>query len=312
MREVIALVSDRGKELVKPFVKPGRFSKEESFPIIMGLGILAFFVYEIVIFLLLELFNLNRNPFVFWVELVIFGLVCSCLYLYSRVNLLSAFQTSDFSDSEFKDKYNSVVQFQKENSVRLETFANGIEQSLSAVMFFARVHLARSGNPQLQRDLMEVMERIDQVQLLLREMKFPLNLSKGSDVQGSSSLQSFDPREFWESGKSTGSQYAEGGVSPAVFSLRKSARKTQIIPITVHYSHADRKLEFQSYTVNTCDSGACIVFSDQGITEDTIIEFQIPSEFQSRAQIKWIQPLRANTFRLAGIEFLDNRTLRIS
>ena len=311
MREVIALVSDRGKGLVKPFVKPGWLFKEESFPIIIGLGILAFVAYEIVIFLLLTLFSLNRNPFVFLVELVIFALTGCCLYFYSRVSLLSDFRASRSSISDFKDKYDSVVQLQKENTVRLETFANGIEQSLSAVMFFARAHLARSGNPQLQRDLMEVMERIDQIQLLLHEMRFPFDAGKVGEVQSlSSSASSFDSREFGGNGRVTVSQYAEGGGTSTVFSLRKSARKTQIIPITVHYSYAETQLEFQSYTINTCDYGACIVFSDQGITEDTEIEFQIPNEFQSRAHIRWIQPLRANTFRLAGVEFLDNKTLR--
>ncbi len=38
-------------------------------------------------------------------------------------------------------------------------------------MFFTRAQLGRKASPQLERDLREVMERIDQVQLLVSEMQ---------------------------------------------------------------------------------------------------------------------------------------------
>jgi hypothetical protein len=312
MREFILLVSDMGKELAKPFGGPRRLSRNQSLALTVGWGLLAFTIYELFIFLLLDTLHAKRNPLVFPVELSLFGLVCACLYFYSKVNLLRAHRSSKVSDTGLRQRFETLARSQDERSTKLATLSLGIEQSLSAVMFFARAHLARSGNPQFQRDLMEVMERIDQIQMLLREMKVPMSSSGSGGIQGTANPMKRDFKEADEEDKALGSPYLGMGTSNPVFSLRKSARKTQIIPITVHYSSSNVRLEFQSYTVNTCESGACIVFSDPGIREDTIIEFQIPSEFHSRAIIKWVQPSQANAFRLAGIEFLDSRTLRIA
>jgi hypothetical protein len=312
VRELILLVSDMGKGLVKPLAKPGWLSGSHSLAVITGWGILAFSIYELFVTLLLYTLHLKRNPAVFFVEICIFGLVCTCLYFYSRANLLSARKSSLILDSGFRHRFDTLARSYNERSAMLAKLSQGIEQSLSAVMFFARAHLAKSGNSQLQRDLMEVMERIDQIQMLLREMKIPMISSQNGVTQEIFSPENKVSKESEEENKALGSPYQGKDRSETVFSLRKSARKTQIIPITVQYSSTNTRLEFQSYTVNTCESGACIVFSDPGIREDTIIEFQIPSEFQSRAVIKWVQPMRADAFRLAGIEFLDSRTLRIA
>jgi hypothetical protein len=306
------LVSDMGRGLVRPFARPGWRSGSQSLAVIVGWGILAFSFYELLIGLLLDTLHLKRHPLVFLVEFSIFGLVCACLYSYSRTNLLSSRRSSLASDSGLKQRFEKLARSQDECSAKLTTLSQGIEQSLSAVMFFARAHLAKSGNSQLQRDLMEVMERIDQIQMLLREMKIPPVSGKSGQTQGFLDTESKLSRGANEDNRAVGTPYLGMGNSEPVFSLRKSARRTQIIPITVHYSSSDRRLEFQSYTVNTCESGACIVFADPGIRENAIIEFQIPSEFQSRAIIKWVQPMRADAFRLAGIEFLDSRTLRIA
>ena len=56
-------------------------------------------------------------------------------------------------------------------SKKLKAFCQGIDHSLSAIMFFTRAQLGRKASPQLERDLREVMERIDQVQLLVSEMQ---------------------------------------------------------------------------------------------------------------------------------------------
>ena len=310
MRELILLVSDMGSSLVKPLARQVWLLGSQSLAVIAGWGILAFCFYEILITLLLDVLHLKRNPLVFFVELCIFGLACTCLYFHSRTTLLNARRSALGSDAGFRQRFETLARSHYEHSAKQASLSQGIEQSLSAVMFFARAHLAKSGNSQLQRDLMEVMERIDQIQMLLSEMKIPMISGKSDENEGFRNLESKVPREAKEDNRALGSPYLAMGTSEPTFSLRKSARKTQIIPITVHYSASDTRLEFQSYTVNICESGACIVFSDPGIREDTIIEFQIPSEFQSRAIIKWVQPKRADAFGLAGIEFLDSRTLR--
>ena len=312
MRELVLLVSDMGRGLVKPFLRPARISSGQSLAMVIGWGILAFTSYELLIFLLLDTLRLKRNPLVFFVELFIFGLVSASLYFHLRVNLHRTHRSSHASDSGFRHRFETLARSHDERSTKVATLSQGIEQSLSAVMFFARAHLASSGNSQLQRDLMEVMERIDQVKLLLREMNVPLIFSSDAETQGFFSSESKNSGEAREDSRELESLFNGMSTLNPVFSLRRSARKTQIIPIIIHYSSSDTRLEFNSYTVNTCESGACIVFSDQGITEDTIIEFRIPSEFQSRAAIKWVQPLSPKAFRLAGIEFLDSRTLRIA
>ena len=309
MREFILLVSDMGKGIIKPLARTTWLLGSQASLFIVGWGILAFILYELSLSSLFNALQIKRNPLVFVLELIVFGLVCACLSCYSRLGLLAARRSSEDSDLAYKGRYETLVRSLDERSARLTTLSQGIEQSLSAVMFFARAHLAKTSNSQLHRDLMEVMERIDQIQLLLREMKLPALSALGNDA-----------REFLRAGKDfqnpneqskeSGTPYKGANAASPVFSLRKSARKTQILPITVHYTASEARLEFQSYTVNTCESGACIVFSDQGILEDTIIDFQIPSEFQARAVIKWVQPMRTNAFRLAGVEFLDSRTLR--
>lgn len=310
MRELILLVSDMGSSLLKPLTRQAWLLGSQSLAVIIGWGILAFCSYEILITLLLDVLRLRRNPLVFLVELCIFGLACACLYFHSRSTLLNARRSALASDSGFRQRYEMLAQSNFEHSAKQASLSEGIEQSLSAVMFFARAHLANSGNPQLQRDLMEVMERIDQIQMLLSEMKMPMIPGKGDETKGFRNREKKVSKDTNEGHPALGSPYQGISSSEPVYSLRKSARKTQIIPVTVHYSSSDTRLEFQSYTINTCESGACIVFSDPGIREETIIEFQIPREFQSRAIIKWVQPKRADAFGLAGIEFLDSRTLR--
>jgi hypothetical protein len=311
MRELFLLVSDMGSSLVKPLTRQAWLLGSQSLAVIIGWGILAFCFYEILITLLLDALHLNRNPFVFFVELCIFGLACACLYFHSRTTLLNARQSALGSDFGFRQRYEILAQSNLEHSARQASLTEGIDQSLSAVMFFARSHLAKSGNSQLQQDLVEVMERIDQIHMLLSEMKMPTAPGKSDENKGFRNLENKPSRGTKEAHRALGSLNPAMGTLEPVFSLRMSARKTQIIPIIVHYSSSDARLQFQSYTINTCKSGACIVFSDPGISEDTIIEFQIPSEFQSRAIIKWVQPKRADAFGLAGVEFLD-RALSIA
>jgi len=93
----------------------------------------------------------------------------------------------------------------------------------------------------------------------------------------------------------------------STYSLRKAARKVVILPITVSYASEERQLQFHSYTVNVCEDGACIVFSENDLDSQAEIGIQMPQEFSARARIRWIQPSRENAFRLAGIEFLDQR-----
>jgi hypothetical protein len=85
------------------------------------------------------------------------------------------------------------------------------------------------------------------------------------------------------------------------------ARKAVILPITVSYASEDSQLQFDTYTVNVCEEGACIVFSGSDLGSQSEIGIQMPQQLSARARIRWIQPSRENSFRLAGIEFLGQR-----
>jgi hypothetical protein len=193
---------------------------------------------------------------------------------------------------------------------KFDSMSEGILESLSAIMFFARAHLVGAEDTQKARDLREIMERIDQVQLLVQEIRVLINGDTGADRQ-------LFPNRYPEP-SSPGSgiqsnllaeQGREGskGRPKRVYSLRKSARKVVILPITVRYLDNKSSLEFQTYTVNVCEEGACIILSSNSLTQEGVIDVRISSEFMAQARIKWIQPFGANLFRLGGIEFLGGK-----
>jgi hypothetical protein len=148
------------------------------------------------------------------------------------------------------------------------------------------------------------MERIDQVQLLLSEMRHSVeNLGSFEAENLSMSMPEEEALPTVKVAEADGEYKKEA----AVHSLRKTARKVVILPVTVRYSSQEQRLQFHSYTVNVCEEGACIVFSGDDLSGESEIEVQMPQEFGSRARIRWIQPAKENAFRLAGIEFLDRR-----
>jgi hypothetical protein len=190
-------------------------------------------------------------------------------------------------------------------SKKLKGFSQGIDHSLSAIMFFARAQLGHKASPQLERDLREVMERIDQVQLLLSEMQrsVVVSLDDTDALIAAAGGNSAEPAATIPIPDSVDEYKGAAGL----YSLRKTARKVVILPITVSYASEESQLQFHSYTVNVCEEGACIVFSGNDLGGQAEIGVQMPQEFSARARIRWIQPSRENSFRLAGIEFLDRR-----
>jgi hypothetical protein len=269
-------------------------------------GIVAFVSYELILSNVLQVLGLGRNLSLFPLELLVFALVTVCLSLYSTVSALRNQVIAQKDQGSDKQRRLQSAQIAAYLSKKLKAFCEGIDHSLSAIMFFTRAQLGRTASPQLERDLREVMERIDQVQLLVSEMQrsvgnigsldstAALIAALGSDSEPVATIAIPDSIDEYRG-------------AAGLYSLRKTSRKVVILPITVSYVSEESQLQFHTYTVNVCEEGACIMFSGNDLGSQTEIGIQMPQEFASRARIRWIQPSRENSFRLAGIEFLDQR-----
>jgi len=267
-------------------------------------GILAFALYQFVRSVGLQALGLAPNFSLFPLELLVFALVACCLSLYSTVSTLRRAPTNQGADEQRRLQSAQIAAYL---SKKLGTFCQGIDHSLSAIMFFARAQLGRRASPQLERDLREVMERIDQVQMLVLEVQRSVenlnSLDSTNALLAAPDGDSAEPAATITVPESVDEYKGASGL----YSLRKRARKVVILPITVSYASEEDQLQFHTYTLNVCEEGACIVFSGNDLGSQSEIGVQMPQEFAARARIRWIQPSRENSFRLAGIEFLDQR-----
>jgi len=270
-------------------------------------GIVAFVSYELILSIVLQVRGLGRNSSLFPLELLVFALVTVCLSLYSTVLALRNQVIAQKDQGADEQRRLQSAQIAAYLSKKLRAFCQGIDHSLSAIMFFTRAQLERKASPQLERDLREVMERIDQVQLLVSEMQRSVgnigSLDSTAALIAALGSDSAEPVATIAIPDSVDDYKGAAGL----YSLRKTSRKVVILPITVSYASEESQLQFHTYTVNVCEEGACIVFSGNDLGSQTEIGIQMPQEFASRARIRWIQPSRENSFRLAGIEFLDQR-----
>lgn len=270
-------------------------------------GIIAFSSYQLVLSFVLQTLGLARNFSLFPLELLVFALAVTCISLYSTVSTLRSQLSNAPADNEDEQRRLHSAQIAAYLSKRLGALCQGIDHSLAAIMFFARAQLGRKASPQLERDIREVMERIDQVQLLVSEMRRSVeNLDSLDSSNNLLAARSRDPEEQLPT-INLPEPVDEYKGSSGLYSLRKTARKAVILPITVSYSSDENQLQFHTYTVNVCEEGACIVFSTDDLAGQSEIGVQMPQDVAARARIRWIQPPRENSFRLAGIEFIDQR-----
>ena len=271
-------------------------------------GVLAFASYQVILAIGLQALGLVRDVSLFPLELLVFALLAACLYLYSTVSTL---RNQVVSPMNLREQMNNEgihsARIAAYLSKKLAAFCHGIDHSLAAIMFFTRAQLGRKGSPQLERDLREVMERIDQVQLLVSEMQ--RSVREVDSLDGRDALVGPIDKEDSEPPASIPipDPVGEYQGTPGLYSLRKTARKVIVLPITVSYAGVESQLQFHTYTLNVCEEGACIVFSGNDLGSQSDIGVQMPEEFEAKARIRWIQPPRENSFRLAGIEFLDRR-----
>ena len=270
-------------------------------------GVLAFASYQVILAIGFQALGLVRDVSLFPLELLVFALLAACLYLYSTVSTLRSQVVSPANPREDEQRRIHTARIVTYLSKRLAAFCHGIDHSLAAIMFFTRAQLGRKGSPQLERDLREVMERIDQVQLLVSEMQ--RSVREVDSLDGRDALVGPIDKEDSEPPASIPIPDPVGGYqgTPGLYSLRKTARKVIVLPITVSYAGVESQLQFHTYTLNVCEEGACIVFSGNDLGSQSDISVRMPEEFEARARIRWIQPPRENSFRLAGIEFLDRR-----
>jgi hypothetical protein len=296
---------ERGKAFAN-MVGVGGFQNAGPLPHLVWGG-LAFLIYEVSIGSLMRYLGEVRPASLFFLELFVFALVSTSLLLYSRVLALESARASFAADGMLHRHHADRTRFESRLSERLDTLSAGIEQSLSAIMFFARAQLAKVSTNQVERDLREVMERIDQIQFLLEEMRQAVSWREPEPTGTLSAAQALPAGHSGKSPAPDLDRQKEFRHANKLLALRKNARKVVILPITVDYLHSDTQLKFHTYTVNICEGGACILFSGQDLDEEALIGLQMPHEIQAQARIRWVQPSRENSFRLAGVEFINHR-----
>jgi hypothetical protein len=277
-------------------------------------GLLAFVLFELCLGSLLRALDLSRSRGFVFPEFLLFISVSGLTYSYTLWSQQNAHTQRALSQglsrlqdqSELKISYRGLVR-------KVESISDGILESLSAIMFFTRAHLIGAENTQKARDLREIAERIDQVQLLLKEMQSSVNGEVGKETfaelpqQADSSSTLPTQSGIKTNGSVEASPDEEKSWLKPVPSLRKSSRKVLIVPVVVRFVQAENSLEFQTFTVNVCEEGACIILSSSFLTQEEIIDVQMPPEFTAQARLKWIQPVGTNSFRLGGIEFLGSK-----
>jgi len=278
-------------------------------------SLLAFLLFELCLNFLLELLDLSRSRGFIVPEFLLFVSVSGVIFsytLWSQQNVstqkaLSLGLSRLQEQNKLKSSYRGLVR-------KLDSISDGIIESLSAIMFFTRAHLVGAENTQKARDLREIAERIDQVQLLLKEVQSAVDGEFGketsTDLPGSNASSNGNPKELlvqFEDLRKVNLTEDEKGALKSALSLRKSARKVLILPVVVRFVQAENNLEFQTFTVNVCEEGACIILSSSFLAEEEIIDIQVPPEFAAQARLKWIQPVGTNSFRLGGIEFLGGK-----
>jgi hypothetical protein len=271
-------------------------------------GIIAFLIFESCLAALLNILGLSRARGFLFQEFLLFTSVSGLIYSYSRFNQPKARRPSVLHNSaQLQDPPNCI-----NLAGKLDSLSDGILESLSAIMFFARAHLV-GASPQKARDLREIAERIDQVQLLLREMRASLNRdfdkeqSLGMIFPPDSSVLTSNSVHPIETPESLDYQRNGKGWVKQVSSLRKSAREVLILPVTVRFLQNENNLEFETYTANVCEEGACIILSSNFLSQGDVIDVQMSPEFVAQARLRWVQPFGRNSFGLGGIEFLGNK-----
>jgi hypothetical protein len=269
-------------------------------------AIIAFSAYQLILSIALQILGLARNFSLVPLELLVFALVGTCISLYSTVSTLRSQLSNPNTLNEDEQRRLHAARIEAYLSKRLGVLCQGIDHSLSAVMFFARAQLGRKASPQLERDIREVMERIDQVQLLVSEMQRSVENLGSRDSSNALLTAPSDSGELLPTINPPEPVDEYKGAS-GLYSLRKTARTAVILPITVSYSSDETQLQFHTYTVNVCEDGACIVFSSNDLASQSEIGVQMQQDISTRARIRWIQPPLENSFRLAGIEFIDQR-----
>jgi hypothetical protein len=274
-------------------------------------GVIAFSIFELLLGTLLKSLALSRNRGLFFTEFLTFALASIVIYFYSRTYQTEAKRHGFFQEVSQVRNRGNIHRTGSDDLGNLDKLSEGIRDSLSAIMFYARTNLVHEENSQKTRDLREIMERIDQVQLLIQNMTTLLTGTqpKSASVE-STDLQPFTQKELQINSEITTDQLSEtfnGDIGRRHSFLRKSARKVLILPITVRMMKNEKNMEFQTYTINVCEGGACIIFVDNVLSDKAVIDVQISAHFESQARIKWVQLSCESSFRLAGIEFIESK-----
>ncbi|MEW5979831.1 MAG: PilZ domain-containing protein [Acidobacteriota bacterium] len=248
-------------------------------------GSLAFVGFEILLWLVLDFLGQLRNPAYLIFDLLLFLSCASILALVSSLRLVSAQARQDPSNRP-NDQPVYIEPLPESQSELLRQLTTRAQDSLSAIMFYARARSQSPSGPQDLADLREVMERVEQVHLLLERMT---QLASGTSFENIPDAPDWIP--------------FQAPPSKPPHCLRKTGRKTVILPVKVQYFNGDASREFQTYTINLSAEGACLIFSSSPIDLGASIRVEMEGQLEAEAHICWIQAKQDRSFRLAGIQF---------
>src|SRR5690349_1691869 len=104
-------------------------------------GILAFATYQSLLSIVLQTLGLARNLSLFPLELLVFALIAVCLSLYSTVLMLRGQVSATINQDPDEQRRIHAIRIGTYLSKKLGALCQGIDHSLSAIMFFARAQL---------------------------------------------------------------------------------------------------------------------------------------------------------------------------
>ena len=264
--------------------------------------LLAFLVFEVLQAFAFVALSLSRPDGFIFLEFFTFAAIAGIIYFQDHAHQLVLRQQSLIRVVSEQQRLNRM------RPARLNVFENlfrlseGVAESLSAVMLYARSKLGQKPNPVDSRDLREVIERVDQVQLLVQEMG---QLTRDNFLESRNTL--VDPKKTISIFGESSQGYAGKDWPKLSQSLRRNSRQVSVLPATIRLHEGENHRQFHTYTVNISEQGACILFSDESLKEDETIGIALSSDFKSRAKIRWVHSPQGNSFKLAGVEFVDVR-----
>ena len=116
-------------------------------------GVGAFLIFEFFLGTLLKTLGLSRDRGFFFTEFMIFASVSGVIYFYSRSCPTEGRRQNYPKEVSQLQNQSKVARNDSDAFSNLDKLSEGIADSLSAIMFYARTNLVHEENSQKTRDL---------------------------------------------------------------------------------------------------------------------------------------------------------------